>query len=370
LALYAARAVAGGLSGGGARGDHALHLGIAPGYSQARFQCIRDGRAFLSPLPLAAADPSPALAAIVADWGIHTLGEFAALPKADILHRLGAEGLALWERCAGETTRPLNLATPAQEFSAAFESEHPMETLEPLLFLLRRLVDRLALDLQNAALAARELQLLLTLEDESMHTHAIRLPQPTHQPDILFRALVTYLEHVRTVAAVVALALAIEPTRIPQRQEGLFDSALRDPHGFSESLARTAALTGPDRVGTPEVADTHRPDSFHLATPPEVLGDLGALRADHALQPGMALRRYRPPIPATVELLGRTPAFVWAGTVRGRVGALLGPWYGSGDWWQTDRRWEREDWDVELENGGLYRLFRTPGGWFLDGEYD
>lgn len=349
---------------------HTPLLALYAARGGAGVQVVRDGRAFLAPLPLAAAEPSPPLAQIVAGWGIRTLGEFAALPKADILQRLGAEGLALWERCAGETTRPLTLAAPARVFSAAFESEHPLETLEPLLFLLRRLVDRLALELQQAAFAARDLNLLLTLEDESVHAHTLRLPQPTHRAEILFRALVTYLEHLRTAAAVTGIGLAIEPTRILQRQEGLFDSALRDPHGFSESLARAAALAGAGRVGRPALENTHRPDAFRLEAPPEVLSDLSRTAEPAALRCGLALRRCRPPVPAAVELDGRAPAYLWARDVRGRVQARLGPWYGSGDWWQADTRWEREDWDVELDGGGLYRLFRTPAGWFLEGEYD
>jgi protein ImuB len=72
-----------------------------------------------------------------------------------------------------------------------------------------------------------------------------------------------------------------------------------------------------------------------------------------------------------VELAGRRPAFVWAAGLQGEVRALAGPWHSSGDWWEKDRDWQREEWDAELATGGVYRLARVPGqGWFVEGEYD
>jgi len=317
---------------------------------------------------LAAADPSPAIAAIVAGWGIRTLGDFAALSKADIANRLGPEGVALWDRCVGESDRPLRIVRPEAIFRAQLDCEHELETVEPLLFILRRFVDRLALELENAGLAAASLDLQLGLSDETTHTHLIRLPQPSTQADVLFRVLATYLDSLRTAASIAAVGLTVEPTRIVLRQEGLFDCALRDPHGFTETLARAAALVGADQVGTPQVQNTHRPDALRLRAPAEILPPCTP-GFELPLQ-GLALRRYRPPLPATVELAGRFPAYLWTSAAQGAVLHHAGPWYGSGDWWQPEQRWEREEWDIELEPGGVYRLIRTPAGWLLEGEYD
>jgi protein ImuB len=46
-----------------------------------------------------------------------------------------------------------------------------------------------------------------------------------------------------------------------------------------------------------------------------------------------------------------------------------GPWRASGDWWTTTP-WDREEWDVELSNGGLYRVYQASQRWFLEGMYD
>jgi protein ImuB len=325
-------------------------------------------RAFLAPLPVAVAGPPPELAQILDGWGIKTLGQLTHLAKADVTHRLGVAGLALWERAAGETTRPLHLVTPPREFIAALDCEHELETLEPLLFILRRFVDRLVLELRNASLAAIELHLRLDLTDDTHHARCIRLPEPLTDPDVLFRTLHAHLENVRTAAPLCAVRLKITPGRVLARQHGLFDSGLRDPHGFADTLARVAALVGSDRVGTPRMTNTHRPDVFSLSAPAPNIPPISG-KFTHPPH-GLVLRRYRPPVPARVELAGSRPDCIWTDGQREAVGAIDGPWRGSGDWWQGDRAWQREEWDVELAGGGLYRLLHTPEGWFLEGEYD
>ena len=64
------------------------------------------------------------------------------------------------------------------------------------------------------------------------------------------------------------------------------------------------------------------------------------------------------------------PGMMWSFVIAGAVCAVAGPWQSSGDWWERNQAWQREEWDVELAGGGLYRLMRTPDGWFVEGEYD
>jgi protein ImuB len=351
LALYAAR--------------HAT-TGSAPVFLPA------DERAFLAPLPLETAEPPPELRPILAAWGLRTLGDLAALPPAELTRRLGAPGLELWQRASGRSRRPLRILHPAPTFTATLDLENPLETLEPLLFLLRRCIDRLALELHDAALAAAELILTLPLADDTQHTHQLRLPEPSTRADLLFAAARTHLETLRTPSPVVGLRLELRPIRAPVRQSGLFDRALRDPHRFAETLARVAALVGADRVGTPEPRDSHRPDAFSLSTPAPEIAPPPTTAFHHPPQ-GLVLRRHRPPRPALVELDPRThrPLALHADGLNGPIEASAGPWRASGDWWQADQHWWREEWDVQVSPRlGLHRLVRNAAGWFLEGEYD
>jgi len=329
---------------------------------------ITDEEDFLAPLPLAAADPPTELAGVLADWGLRTLGDLTALPRDDLVRRFGATGLALWQRATGGDTRPLRPITLPQTFTAAMEFEHEIETLEPLLFILRRFLDRLTLELLTAQFVAGELELTLRLVDDTRHTRRFRLPEPTADAEILFRALHTHLESLQTAASISAVHLRVVPTRPLVRQQGLFETGLRDPQGFAETLARLGALVGSDRAGTPQLEDTHRPDAVKLAPPAAVIPP--PVPSPRHSPEGLPLRRFRPPLPARLEFTGDQPTYLWTETFHGALTDLRGPWPSSGDWWQQDRAWSRVEWDIALATGGLYRLLRIDRSYFIEGEYD
>ncbi|MDB6127660.1 MAG: Nucleotidyltransferase/DNA polymerase involved in repair-like protein, partial [Verrucomicrobia bacterium] len=313
---------------------------------------VRDPREFLKMLPLAVAEPSVAEAEILGNWGLKTLGDLTALTKADVGQRLGAAGVALWERAAGETTRVLRLVEPSRSFVAEWVYEPPIETLEPLTFKLQRFAERVALELRAAGFVAEALTLYLLLEDESDHRREFRLPEPGAEVASWMRVLLSYLENLRLTSHVIGARLLATPTRPQQKQDGLFDTGLRDPVAFWENLARLGALLGNDRVGMPVLAETHRPDAFMLAKPLDVVP--APVEATIHLARGLVLRRFRPPCPVRVALESGRPAML-SGGMNGGVIDARGPWRSDGDWWRREA-WSVETWHVELADGAVYQL--------------
>ncbi len=327
---------------------------------------VDDRDAFLRPLPLALADPTPAQAEVLAHWGVRTLGELTALPKGEVGRRLGPGGVALWERARGDSPPVLRLTVPAQSFAAAWVYEPPVESAEPLLFKLQRYAERVALELRAAGLAAAALALTLELEDETEYRREFRLPEPGTDVAAWLRVLQSHLDTVRLAARVAGVRLAATPARAAVRQDGLFDTGLSDPPAFWENLARLAALVGDDRVGTPAPVDRHAPDAFQLERPAVTVA-APAPPPCHAPRGGV-LRRFRPAWAVRVECDTVGPVAL-GGPVRGPLRDRRGPWHLSGDWWQP-AAWAVEQWHVELADGGLYQLSRNHAGWWLDGELD
>ena len=120
---------------------------------------------------------------------------------------------------------------------------------------------------------------------------------------------------------------------------------------------------------------------MHPAPPPRGL----ASRAPAPLPLRFAFRYFRPAISAQVRVQAERPILVNAP----RVLTAAGPWRASGDWW-TETPWSRQEWDIELGNGDLYRIYQTSQRqtsqrqtsqrqtsqrqtsqrWFLEGAYD
>jgi protein ImuB len=85
--------------------------------------------------------------------------------------------------------------------------------------------------------------------------------------------------------------------------------------------------------------------------------------------PGLALRRFRPALPAHIEFREQRPALLRSALFNGALTEVRGPFLSSGNWWDAER-WAREEWDVQAADGTLFRLFRSPQGCFMEGVYD
>src|SRR6059058_6228144 len=132
---------------------------------------------------------------ILHKWGIHTLGQLVALDKEQLGARLGPEAVRMWERANGQSDRPLKLVRPPESFEESFEFENEIETAEPLLFMLRRFLEQLAVRLSGIYFVAKELTLRITFTDKQIYERIFKIPQPTNNVDLLFRMLHTHLEN-------------------------------------------------------------------------------------------------------------------------------------------------------------------------------
>jgi protein ImuB len=318
---------------------------------------------FLESLPLSLLSPSPELQETLERWGIRRFGEMGALPPLGIAERLGPEGLKLRELARGEADRKLRRLEDPLCFEDEIELEYPVELLEPLAFLLARMINGLATRLATRALATDELRLRLALEDRTTHERVLRLPVPALDPKAFLKLMQLDLEQHPPAAPVVKLWMSMNPVKPQAAQSGLFIPLAPEPVRLELTLARIRAIVGEDRVGSPELLNTHRPDAFRI----------GSLRGVAApAVPTIArlsLRIFRPPRVARVALASGQPDFIAADGIRGKVLEFAGPWRTSGDWWTIDP-WMRDEWDIALSDGALYRIYCGPRGWFVEGSYD
>jgi protein ImuB len=326
----------------------------------------------LAPLPVNLLRGSPETAELLHLWGIRTFGALAALPPLGVAVRLGDEGLNLQRLARGEGHRQLHPIVDPLEFEEEMELEHPVELIEPLLFILARLLNDVCGRLNARSLATNEIRVRLGLEKRAEHAVSLRLPVPMLNPKAFLKMLQLELSGSPPPAPVLKVHLKAEPMKPRRTQQGLFLPSSPEPEKLQLTVTRLRHLLGDGHVGTPEMADTHRPDTFSLrAFAPGMTVAAVAERPPVSESPRLCLRRFRPPRYAQVIVVNRQPVRVVSPSVSGRVVMAKGPWRTSGEWWRTDT-WNRDEWDIALESGALYRVFQeTDGGrWFVEGSYD
>jgi len=325
-------------------------------------------------------------------WGIHNCGALAALPLFDLSERLGQPGVHLHELARGACLRALRLAELSHSFEEEMTLEDAVEELEPLAFILGRLLDQLCARLDARALAANSIHVRFELDaaaqverieerrrnsflskarpkpqrpkesgnngdatgaaaavnlSASRYEKTLTLPLPMRDSKMLLKLLRLQLQADPPDAPIQKVFLTAEPANPRAQQGGLFLPSYPDPEKLELTVARLANLVGDANIGSPEIVDTHRPGAFRIRRfiPPRDAAEKTA-RVENR-RPAIGFRMFRPAPPARIELLNKRPVRVSFSGLWGNVAAASGPWRTSGDWWREDA-WKQEEWDLEI----------------------
>src|SRR6202163_695773 len=311
---------------------------------------------------------------ILERWGMETLQALAALPVLQLSERLGQEGVRLSELARGVRQRALVLAQPSSNFAEEMELEDAVEELEPLSFLLGRLLDQLCARLEARALAVRVVRVRFALQpsfekdfqtlredlrrkpEAKQYEKVLTLPVPMRNAKTLLKLLRLQLQGDPPAAPIQKIYMTAEEAAPRVAQNGLFVPCGPDPEKLEVTIARLGKLIGAGNVGCAELLDSHRPESFRVARF-VVSGEQNKRRRKSTVnvkensEPRAAvtgLRVTRPAQAVRVELRDEQPVRVYLQGMRGEVVAASGPWRGSGNWWQEDA-WNQEEWDLEIE---------------------
>jgi protein ImuB len=351
-------------------------------------------------------------------WGIRNLRDLAALPEVALSERLGQTGLHLQRLARGTASRTLIPVEAPLIFEEAVELEHPVVLLEPLAFLLNRLLEQLCARLASRALATQELRLTLDLDNrpgldqefenfgipsesdasscgetqsasqyfvfsrQGKFSRTLSLPLPMLDAKLFLKLLQLDLSAHPPGAPIVKIHLAAEPARTRSAQGGLFLPPSPEPEKLELTLARIAGMVGENRVGAVELLDTHHPEGFRMrrfVADSRKEKDQPNDRVLPAEEQSAvtALRRFRPALRATVTLEQGQPVHVVCPKkkeIQGEVLWKAGPWRSSGDWWEKEI-WSRDEWDIALQHENSVALYRLVhdllgGSWFVEGTYD
>jgi protein ImuB len=323
----------------------AVRVGIAADKTTARVAAragdvtvVAAGREppFLAPLPVELLEPSADTLATLRRWGVRTIGELEALPAGGVAVRLGAEGARLARVARGQAEAPLVPVAEPLLFEEGIDFDWPVEHVEPLLVVLRRLVENLTARLGCRALLSGDLGLTMKLSPRGRDVRTVPVATPTRDAGAL--------------AALVRLALETAPPGNPV--EGV--------------IVRTAPA--PARAAQLSFFEPPAPSPDKLFKSSPIRCQLSASDAEEARQ--LALHSLRPPMDAEARLDRGELRYLAGQGVGGQVLAAAGPFRVRDGWWQ--RPVTRDYYDVHLSDGAIYRVFHdlSRDSWHIDGCYE
>jgi protein ImuB len=316
----------------------------------------------LRDLPLDVLKPSSEILETLERWGIRTLGAFANLPAVHVSERLGQEGVKLHKLAQGAGARPIVPHVAALRFVEVMELDYDITTIEPLAFILSRMLDQICSRMRSRNLATHEVHLAL-----GTYARILNLPIPVRNSRLLTKLFILDLEAHPPGIAIKRVEVEAIPVKPRVVQNGLFVPLSPEPEKLELTLARLKAVVGEENVGSAEILNTHRPDAF------SVIPFGRRLRESTPRNPinlRLTLRLFRPPFDATVQLHNQIPTWIAFHGRHGPIATASGPWHTSGDWWRPTM-WDREEWDVEVADM-LYRIYYDVhlDRWYAQGVYD
>ena len=354
---------------------------------------------YLAPLTLGALD-RPELADVLARLGLHTLGDLAALPAADVLGRFGSEGIEAHRLACGLDPRPPATEPPPPDLVVSAELDPPAEQVAPIAFVARGLADVLHARLDARGSVCTRIVISAETEhgerSERVWRHEGALTAGAIADRVRWQMDGWLHANVRQRPSAGIVQLWLQPDEVVAadgRQLGFWGADTGAADRAVRAIARVQGLLGTDAVLVPEYAGGRDPGE-QLRLVPAAAVDLAAerpaARPDWVAAPWPG--RLPNPSPATlhpdavpvdvvdargraVVVDGRCQPTAEPAALRGRgrprrIVSWAGPWPVDERWWDPERCSRRVRFQVVTDDGAAHLVVLEGGRWTIAATYD
>jgi len=250
--------------------------------------------------------------------------------------------------------------------SWAFDLDFPVEDFEQLIFILNHGLDKLFGQVVHYGFSTEHLDISFKLRDKSEKGYEIKTSFPTLEKTFWLKLINLRVSLDPPQAGILSVSVVSHFTRPRPGQKGLYAVSRPEPESLLLTANKLKKLVGEENVGMPVLLDQRLPEAFALDADRLPTGkERVEIRED---EPVIAFSYFNPPLPANVSVVNKCLASIRTQHVSGAVKRFSGVWRQNSRWW--NRAWNTEEWDIELEEGGIYRLCKVSSHWFLVGEYD
>ena len=358
---------------------------------------------------------------VFSDLGIKSIRDLRQIPRDELINRYGQQFkniLDVIEQKAGRLMMP---NVKENRSSWAYQLDFPVDDFEQLIFILNHGLDKLLAQIAQCGFSTEQLDIFFRLQNKTERTYEIKTSFPTLEKTFWLKLINLRISLDPPESEIIAISVTSHFTPPRPAQRGLYAVSRPDPEKMFLTVNKLKKLVGESQVGVPVLLDQRAEKAFALdpeAIPEgkenvecgvrsaefvsnaecgvrsaesapssdrdeiqlestEVRSSNSALRTPHSAfqedsafekNPVIAFSYFNPPVPAEVLVRDKKLIFLRTQYFSGHVVKYSGVWKANSKWW--DKSWKAQEWDIEIEAGGVYRLCKIDKAWFLAGEYD
>lgn len=381
---------------------------------------VAPGRAaeYLAPLPLRALD-RPELVDVLARLGLHTLGDLASLPAADVHGRFGPDGLEAHRLARGLDARPPSTTPPPPDLLVSAELDPPAEEVAPAAFVARGLADELHRRLDARGSVCTRIVVGAETEHGEQSLRVWRHASTETGSALTAGAIADRVRwqldgwlhaNVRQRPTAGIVHLWLQPDEVVAatgRQLGFWGGDTGAADQAVRAIARVQGLLGVDAVAVPEYVGGRDPAEQLRLVPAGAVdltrersgitgmpaGPHGGVTGPHEAAAPWPGRLPNPspaslhPDPVPVDLLDARGRMVvvdgrcqptadpvalrfGSGRPSRRITSWAGPWPVDERWWDPDRHSRRARFQVVVDDGTAHLVVLEDGRWSITATYD
>jgi protein ImuB len=305
---------------------------------------------------------------VFADLGVRTVEDLLRIPHEELIGRYGKEFREVLDLVDQKGS---SLITPnvKQESAAwSYELDSPIEDFEQLIFLLNHGLEKLFAQTAGHGFSTEQIDITFRLREHEERSYEIRASFPTLERTFWLKLVNLRVSLDPPGSGIVGVRVVSRFTKPRASQRGLYAVSRPEPENLLLTVGKLKRLVGEENVGVPVILNQRLSEAFTLdATSLPKGTERMETRSDEE-EAVVAFNYYRPPVPADVMVKDKRLVHLRTRAFSSRVVDYSGVWRADSKWW--DRPWSAEEWDVEVEDHGVYRLCRVGEDWFLAGEYD
>lgn len=303
---------------------------------------------------------------IFSDLGIHKVEDLRRVPADDLINRYGRkfrETIDVIEQKGGRILTP---NVKESSLTWTYDLDSPVENFEQLVFIVNHGLDKLFAQISYSALSTEQLDISLGLRKKEVKIYEIKTSFPTLEKAFWLKLVNLRIALDPPEAEIVSVRIVSHFTKPRPNQRGLYSVSRPEPESLLLTINKLKKLVGEGNVGLPILLNQRLPEPFDID--PEQLPQGREKLEVKSETLTAAFYYFRPTIPVGVTVENKRLFSITTPHFSGRVKKYSGVWKKNSHWW--NRPWSKREWDIEVEDGGVYRLCRDNDEWSLIGEYD